>query len=69
MSLYLTNNQELKAENPALLVTVDCGMSAFEEVEYAKSKGFEVLIVDHHTKPETIPDCFVFGLIGLAPPG
>lgn len=60
LSLYLTNNQELKAENPALLVTVDCGITASHEVEYAKSKGFEVLIVDHHVKPETIPDCSIF---------
>ena len=43
-----------------LLVTVDCGITAFEEVEYAKSKGFEVLIVDHHAKPETRPSCSIF---------
>lgn len=40
-----------------LLITVDCGITSFKEVEYAKEKGFEVLVLDHHVKPEKLPEC------------
>jgi len=35
---------------PALLITVDCGITAWEAVHYAQSLGFQVLITDHHQK-------------------
>jgi single-stranded-DNA-specific exonuclease len=44
-------------EKPALLINVDCGITSLEEVEYAKARGFEVLILDHHVKPERLPVC------------
>lgn len=37
----------------ALLVTVDCGITAHEAVRYAKSLGFEVLVTDHHQREGT----------------
>lgn len=40
-----------------LLITVDCGITAYDSVSYAKEKGLEVLIVDHHAKPEKLPGC------------
>jgi single-stranded-DNA-specific exonuclease len=40
-----------KVTMPALLITVDCGTSSIEEVQYAKSLGFTVLITDHHQVP------------------
>ena len=40
----------------SLIITVDCGITAVEEVEYAKSKGIDVIICDHHEPGETIPD-------------
>lgn len=42
-----------------LLVTVDCGISAWQEVAEAKSWGMEVIVTDHHQLPETIPDCII----------
>lgn len=33
---------------PALFITLDCGISNFEEVKLAKELGFEVIIIDHH---------------------
>lgn len=39
----------------ALLLTVDCGITADAVVKYAKEKGFEVMIVDHHQKPKKLP--------------
>ena len=54
----LENSPTLPPQSPApLLITVDCGITSFKEVEYAKEKGFEVLILDHHVKPEKLPDC------------
>lgn len=38
-----------------LLVTVDCGISNYDEVEYAKELGMDVIITDHHLPPEAIP--------------
>ena len=34
--------------SPALFITLDCGISNFEEVKMAKDLGFEVIIIDHH---------------------
>lgn len=38
-----------------LLVTVDCGISNPEEVEYASSLGMEVIITDHHLPSDQLP--------------
>lgn len=38
-----------------LIITVDCGISGIEEVDYANSLGMEVLITDHHEPAETLP--------------
>jgi single-stranded-DNA-specific exonuclease len=35
-------------ERPALIITVDCGTSSRSEVSYARSKGVEVIVTDHH---------------------
>lgn len=42
---------------PQLFITVDCGISCAEEVEYIKEQGAEVIVTDHHELPATIPDC------------
>jgi single-stranded-DNA-specific exonuclease len=43
--------------HPTLLITVDHGITAHEKVEYAKSLGMDVIVSDHHVKPDTLPDC------------
>ncbi len=42
-----------------LIITVDTGMGSVEEVEYARRKGIDVIITDHHEIPEQIPDTLV----------
>ncbi|MCD8309557.1 MAG: single-stranded-DNA-specific exonuclease RecJ [Clostridia bacterium] len=42
---------------PQLVITVDCGISCAEEVEYLKECGCEVIVTDHHELPADIPDC------------
>ncbi len=44
---------------PTLVITVDCGISCFDEVEYLKNEGIDVIVTDHHELPEKIPDCTV----------
>lgn len=50
---------EILAENfyPDLIITVDCGITAVSEVEFLKSIGIDVIVTDHHTPGETLPDC------------
>src|SRR5574340_935860 len=38
-----------------LLITVDNGIVAHQAVDYAKKKGIEVIILDHHEKPKELP--------------
>lgn len=38
-----------------LMITVDCGISAIEEIEYANSLGITTIITDHHEPLEELP--------------
>lgn len=49
----------LSNHSPSLVITVDTGITAVEEVEYLKSRGIETIVTDHHEPQETIPDCIV----------
>jgi single-stranded-DNA-specific exonuclease len=40
-----------------LLITVDCGITAVEEVAAAKARGLDVIVTDHHRPAELLPDC------------
>ena len=42
---------------PQLFITVDCGISNAEIVEYIKEQGAEVIVTDHHELPPVLPDC------------
>ena len=42
---------------PQLFITVDCGISCADEVNYIKEQGAEVIVTDHHELPSNIPDC------------
>lgn len=48
------------AENGiSLMIALDCGIRAIDKVVYAKEKGIEIIICDHHTPGEKIPDTIV----------
>jgi single-stranded-DNA-specific exonuclease len=47
----------LAEEGVGLVLTVDCGITAVEEVAEAKALGLEVVVTDHHRAGETLPDC------------
>lgn len=42
---------------PDLIVTVDLGITAIEEVEILKQEGIDIVITDHHIPLDEIPDC------------
>ena len=44
-------------EGVRLMITVDCGGSAFDELEEARQKGLDVIVVDHHELKESLPNC------------
>ena len=39
-----------------LIVSVDCGITAVEEAKFAREKGIDLVICDHHTAGDVIPD-------------
>ena len=44
-----------KSKNIDLLITVDCGVTAVEEVAYANKNGIDVIVSDHHEATKDIP--------------
>lgn len=46
----------IKAQGGTLVITVDCGITALEEAQYAKTIGLELIITDHHELLETLPE-------------
>ena len=54
--LRISTVDKLSACGVKLIVTVDNGISSFEEVEYAKTLGIDVVVTDHHQPPDRLPD-------------
>jgi single-stranded-DNA-specific exonuclease len=51
--------ERLAARGTGLLVTVDCGITAVEQVAAARAAGLDVVVTDHHRPGEELPDCVV----------
>lgn len=48
---------DFAAENGVnLLITVDCGIKGNEKIDYANSRGIDVIVCDHHTAGDEIPN-------------
>ena len=41
-----------------LIITCDCGINAFDKVDYANTRAVDIIITDHHTPDETLPSAF-----------
>lgn len=50
--------KQIKQDGYGLVITVDCGISAIEEIEYAKSIGLEICVTDHHECSDVIPSAY-----------
>lgn len=54
-----TINKIFSKNKPDLIVTVDCGITAIEEVEYIKKQGVDIVVTDHHERGESLPNCLI----------
>lgn len=45
-----------KQEGCTLIIALDCGIKAVDKVEYARQRGIDFIICDHHTPGETLPE-------------
>ena len=57
--LSIATVERLAARGTALILTVDCAITAVEEVEAARAAGLEVVVSDHHAPRADgrLPDC------------
>jgi len=53
--LSLPGIQYAQSIQADLIITCDCGINAFEQVDYAQQQGIDVIITDHHTPAATLP--------------
>jgi single-stranded-DNA-specific exonuclease len=51
------NVRKLAERGTQLVITVDCGITAVDEVSLARELGVEVVVTDHHQPGATLPDC------------
>ena len=56
--ISLESIDKFKDKKVNLLISVDCGITAVEEVKYAKKFNIETIICDHHRPKEKIPEAF-----------
>ena len=49
--------ERLEEEGVGLVVTVDCGITAVDEIAEAKRRGLEIVVTDHHRPADVLPDC------------
>ncbi|MBI1933065.1 MAG: single-stranded-DNA-specific exonuclease RecJ [Ignavibacteriales bacterium] len=48
----------VKNDNVNLIITVDCGITAVDEVAYANTYGIDTIICDHHQPKEQLPNAY-----------
>jgi single-stranded-DNA-specific exonuclease len=53
------NVVRLAERGTGLLITVDCGITAVEQVKQAQDLGMEVIVTDHHQHDEELPPCLI----------
>lgn len=53
--INMTAIEKLKNEGTDLIITVDNGIAAVDEVHYAKSLGMKVVVTDHHLPGDELP--------------
>ena len=48
--------EKLHQQGVSLIITIDCGTSDVEAVLYAKERGVDVIVTDHHEPPAVLPE-------------
>lgn len=53
--LNLESVKKIAEEKYTLIITVDCGISGIDEIDYANSLGIETIVTDHHEPLDVLP--------------
>ena len=53
--LHIPALEALQGQGATLVISVDCGITAVAEAAWAKERGIDVIITDHHEVPEELP--------------
>ena len=48
----------IKKDNVDLIISVDCGITAVDEIEYANTLGIDTIICDHHQPKDVLPNAY-----------
>ena len=56
--LNLNAIDEFIKQKVNLIITVDCGITDYEEIKRAKNGGIDVIVIDHHLIPAELPPAF-----------
>ncbi len=56
--LHVEELQRIKENGAQLLITIDCGSSDIEQVQFAQQQGMDVIITDHHEVPNILPPAY-----------
>ena len=51
--------EEYANSGVSLIITVDCGISNVEEVEFAREHSIDIIVTDHHDIPEILPNAYL----------
>ncbi len=57
--LSVAGVKKLAARGTEVLLTADCGITCAPEVAEARRAGMDVVVTDHHSPPEQLPDCLI----------
>ena len=53
--LTLESIDEFKKQEAKLIITLDCGITDYDEIEKANKSGIDTVVIDHHLPPEKLP--------------
>jgi single-stranded-DNA-specific exonuclease len=56
--LSFSGIDHIKKNDVDLIISVDCGITAVEEIDYANTFGIDTIICDHHQPKEVLPNAF-----------
>ncbi|MFA0815965.1 MAG: single-stranded-DNA-specific exonuclease RecJ [Anaerofustis sp.] len=56
--MNMQSTQRLIANGTSLIITVDNGIVAFEEIDCARNKNVDVIVTDHHTPSNRLPNAY-----------
>jgi len=56
--LSMQGLEHLRDNDTSLIISVDCGIIAFEEIESINSMGMQIIITDHHNLKSNIPNAY-----------